>query len=111
VVTIGAVTYFVGRVSHNVGPSMEPTLATEGETTLLDRFSHVILQQPYRKGDVVVSVCPLTQSKVVCKRILAVEGDVVVQEQLFGPPTFVVVPPGQVYLKGDNPYQSRGTTC
>jgi signal peptidase I len=107
--TIQGVVQFIGYPAYNVGPSMEPTLCTEGEITFINRFDWIVRRQPVRRGDVVISLCPTDKTRVICKRVLAVENEVVIRDQLFGPPIYTLVPPGHVYLKGDNPYQSRGT--
>jgi signal peptidase I len=109
VLTIQGIVQFIGYPAYNVGPSMEPTLCTAGEITFINRFNWIVRRQPVRRGDVVISLCPTDKTRVICKRVLAVENEVVVRDQLFGPPIYTRVPPGHVYLKGDNPYQSRGT--
>jgi inner membrane protease subunit 1 len=96
------------QITLCIGPSMEPTFDTDGELAILDKFSLNILGRRIQKGEVVVAVCKTDPTKRVCKRILALENELVVREQLFGPPTYTVVPPGHVYLKGDNPFNSTG---
>ncbi len=98
--------------------SMEPTVPS-GAILLIDKFSYLI-GDPDR-GDVVVAANPLTGESIV-KRVVAVGGDSVGIEdgQLIVNGTSVVedyidnaemdgfftgpdvVPPGQVYLLGDN---------
>lgn len=102
-------TEYVYQVTLCIGPSMEPTFDTDGELAVLEKYSLLPLwYKPIRKGEVVVSMCPTNKDKRVCKRILALENELVVREQLFGPPTYTIVPPGHVFLKGDNPYNSTG---
>jgi inner membrane protease subunit 1 len=98
------------QVTLCIGPSMEPTFDTDGELAVLEKYSLLPLwNNPIRKGEVVVATCPTNIEKRVCKRVLALENELVVREQLFGPTTYTIVPPGHVYLKGDNPYNSTGT--
>lgn len=46
-----------------IGPSMMPTLNQDGDVVLIDLFSYKLLGQEYKKGDVVVSICPTNPSK------------------------------------------------
>lgn len=49
---------FVFNVTWCTGPSMEPTLATEGSFVIVDIFSHSILKKPLAMGDVVIALSP-----------------------------------------------------
>ncbi|KAJ3307633.1 hypothetical protein HDU76_004475 [Blyttiomyces sp. JEL0837] len=52
-------------------------------------------------GDVVVAISPLDPHRIVCKRVLGLPGDVVMVD-----PTekndVIKIPPGHVWLQGDN---------
>ncbi len=56
---------FVGSVTVCSGPSMLPTINNDGDVAIIDRFSPYVLGRAYRKGDVVVSICPNDPNK--CK--------------------------------------------
>ena len=108
-----------------VGPSMLPTFNTAGDVVILDRTSQWLRgeggkQRTVRElcppGSVVISRSPTNPQQTVCKRVIAVEGDAI-----WVPPTpweelaagadarrgrRVRIPPGQVWLEGDNPHNS-----
>ncbi|KAK1307668.1 hypothetical protein QJS10_CPA09g00034 [Acorus calamus] len=82
------------------GTSMYPTFNESGDVLLLERVSPRIGR--VRSGDVVLVRSPQMPKRVVCKRVVAVEGDPV-------PVSFFdrTVPEGHVWVEGDNPYTSR----
>ena len=113
------------QVTMCVGPSMLPTFNTAGDVVILDRTSQWLRgeggkQRTVRElcppGSVVISRSPTNPQQTVCKRVIAVEGDAI-----WVPPTpweelaagadarrgrRVRIPPGQVWLEGDNPHNS-----
>ncbi|KAK1280154.1 hypothetical protein QJS04_geneDACA004840 [Acorus gramineus] len=82
------------------GTSMYPTLNESGDVVLIERVSPRLGR--VRSGDVVHLRSPRIPKRIVCKRVVAVEGDPV-------PGSFFdrTVPEGHVWVEGDNPYTSR----
>ncbi|GMH40306.1 hypothetical protein BSKO_08210 [Bryopsis sp. KO-2023] len=115
------------------GPSMLPTFndpRLAGDIVLLERVSSWFpdwistargFPQPMKdfvlsrtkkleKGDVVVACSPMEANKLVCKRLVAVEGEVVDVPRGSDLPLQgkrIVVPKGHVWLEGDCPEVSR----
>lgn len=54
---------FVGNFTLCMGPSMEPTLNTDGGLVYVDIWSHKVLQKAYKPGDVVIAKHPEDQGK------------------------------------------------
>ncbi|KAF8981898.1 hypothetical protein BGZ46_002139 [Entomortierella lignicola] len=82
------------------GPSMLPTLNMTGDIVA---FEH--LTQRFSKlgtGDLVVAISPSDPSKLVCKRIIGVEGDKVCIDPISAHRQYITVPPGHYWLMGDN---------
>jgi signal peptidase I len=84
------------------GSSMQPTLNAQGDWVLVNNFA-----SSFRRGDVVIATS--NAGELVCKRITATAGDVVVpQPSPFASDApaaaavLVVVPHGHVWLEGDN---------
>ena len=100
--------------TYCIGPSMIPTIAnTPGSGTLaiVDSFSYKLSNKKYKRGDVVICASPHDVDKNVCKRIAAVGGDEVtihrrnkhhIVHPRAGPTTTIIIPPGHVWLAGDN---------
>ena len=107
------------------GPSMMPTLHEMGDVLLVDRLTPRTRAGAIARGDIVVAESAYKRDFVVCKRVLALPGDVVARaappRQGFfeAPPAraaggaaggageeLVTVPPGHVWLEGDNPLDS-----
>ena len=57
------------------GPSMYPTFEHEGDVVLVEHLSRQ--RRTLKPGDVVISVCPHEPRKMICKRLLALEGQTV----------------------------------
>lgn len=104
------------------GPSMMPTLR-DGERLLVNKLVYRF-SKPQR-GDVIVFRYPLEPSRDYIKRVIAVEGDVIeirtgrvyLNGQLIEEPyvyypglstmSSLVVPPGTVFVMGDNRQNSE----
>mmetsp|Transcript_31655 Transcript_31655/g.51090 ORF Transcript_31655/g.51090 Transcript_31655/m.51090 type:complete len:160 (+) Transcript_31655:61-540(+) len=99
---IGSIAYvfrsYVGQICLVDGPSMIPTLNERWDMVLVDCLSPRVLRRPYQVGDVVVSISPCNPRIWVCKRILGMPGDRVYPEGNVP----VKVPPGMVWIQGDN---------
>jgi hypothetical protein len=48
----------VVRPTLSAGPSMEPTLDTNGEVLITENFSRLFLLRPLQKGDVIITMTP-----------------------------------------------------
>lgn len=81
----------------STGASMTPTVHGEGALLWFEKISPQI--SGYQRGDVVVSKA-MNGPHLVCKRVVAVPGDVVSADRLNKRP--IVVPEGHVWLLGDN---------
>jgi mitochondrial inner membrane protease subunit 1 len=55
----------------------------------------------YKKGDIVLAKSPVKLNSMLCKRIVAVENEIVVVDDVE-----YFVPPGHVWIEGDNKSQS-----
>ncbi len=89
------VTTYVVDLTLCTGPSMEPTLNANSDLVLLDRVSPRLGR--IATGDIVVADSPTRPGETVCKRVSAVAG-----ERIPGSFFADVVPPGCVWLLGDN---------
>jgi len=90
-----------------VGCSMLPTLQPQGEVLLVEHMSsHFGLLEV---GDVVTSSSPENPREIICKRILAVEGQSVDLPRSWSHPfgARIVIPKGHVWLQGDNASVSK----
>jgi len=89
------VTTYVVDLTLCTGPSMEPTLNANSDLVLLDRVSPRLGR--IATGDIVVADSPTRPGETVCKRVAAIAG-----ERIPGSFFADVVPPGCVWLLGDN---------
>lgn len=92
------------------GPSMLPTLAHEGELVIEDRLSYYLFPERLARGDLAILQSPLEPGRVICKRILAMPGDIVCVDptgELSPSTEHVIVPKGHVWISGDNAAYSR----
>lgn len=108
------ITTYICGISLCVGPSMLPTLRVGGDLVFIDKLSHKLLNRPYEKGDVVISICPYDGEKTICKRIRAVAGDDIPSDNVmsdflghFYPSNTNKVPSGHVWIAGDNAANSN----
>ncbi|XP_034950397.1 mitochondrial inner membrane protease subunit 1-like [Chelonus insularis] len=85
---------YVGDFIVCTGPSMEPTLYSK-DVIFTEHISHRL--QRLKKGDIIIAKCPINPHQHICKRIIAVEGDKI----RYGFKKYVV-PPGHLWLEGDN---------
>ncbi|KVH93119.1 Mitochondrial inner membrane protease subunit 1 [Cynara cardunculus var. scolymus] len=90
------------------GPSMLPTLNLAGDVVLSEYISHRLGK--VGPGDVVLIQSPENPRKIITKRIVAMEGEVVsflVDPSRSDRSRTVVVPKGHVWIQGDNIYASN----
>lgn len=78
-----------------LGPSMQPTLNDTGDVLITEAVTPRL--QRLRKGDIVVATKPTNRRVSILKRIVGMAGDEV---------DGAIVPPGHVWLQGDNSAQS-----
>ncbi|KAL0949694.1 hypothetical protein HGRIS_009731 [Hohenbuehelia grisea] len=106
---IGAVAceYFY-KIKVVNGRSMQPTLNPDWllsrDVGVFDVFS-VQAKHHYTRGDVVALVSPMNPERMLIKRILAVEGDVVQTLPPYPDPT-VIIPKGHVWVEGDESFRT-----
>jgi inner membrane protease subunit 1 len=79
---------------------MEPLLR-DGDYVLVDNLT--VLVGDIQKGDVVVSRSPQNPLKLICKRVVAVDGDLLKTGYF----SAQHVPKGHVWLEGDNRTESH----
>jgi len=84
---------------------MYPLLDTEGEMTLVD--ARVLKVRRVRRNEVIKLHNPMPSPQLkyrsICKRVLAVEGDMVRPHGSF---EWLEIPKGYIWIEGDNPYNS-----
>ncbi|KAF8973750.1 peptidase S24/S26A/S26B/S26C [Flammula alnicola] len=100
----------IGRVSLMTGPSMLPTLATDGELVVEDVISYRHFQRALQRGDLLTVESPVQRGHIICKRLIGLPGDIVCVDPTgrLAPSTeHVVVPKGHVWISGDNAQWSR----
>jgi signal peptidase I len=88
-----------------IGPSMLPTFNSVGDIVLCDKLTPRLRR--LRRGDVVACMSPVGVGQHICKRVVGMPGDELdgqhrEQDWL----DHRVVPPGHVWLEGDNPRNS-----
>ena len=100
---------YVGHSTWCIGPSMEPTIPTQGTFVLVNSYSYSWGEKKtYNVGDIVISISPNDPDKQVCKRIAAVAGDEVIihsknkHHYSVRGSAPIIIPPGHVWLAGDN---------
>ncbi|CAM9260569.1 unnamed protein product [Choristocarpus tenellus] len=95
---------------HNLpqlaGPSMLPTFNRGSDIALTDRLTPRLWG--VNRGDVVVTRTPQNVNQIVCKRIIATAGEIVLvkSKQWYMGTRKVKVPVGHVWIEGDNPNNS-----
>lgn len=99
-----AVNSLLVSVASVRGRSMQPTLNAGlsqnavRDRVLLDKFS-VRWRHKYRRGDVVTLASPQAPGETLIKRLVGVEGDVVLDRG----GRVHVIPPGRCWVEGDSP--------
>eukprot|EP00775_Hariotina_reticulata_P001201 gene1200-1539_t len=95
-----------GFISKVDGPSMFPTFTGRGDFVLVEALPG--FTDRIQVGDIVICTRPIQADENIIKRVTAVEGQ---QVNVFRPgqltPVQVKVPPGHVWLTGDNLILSR----
>jgi inner membrane protease subunit 1 len=117
---------YVAEVARCTGESMEPTLRDRGDVVLVEKWTPGWRQ--LCRGDVVIAASPWDPSKLLCKRVVGLPGDLVSLQPtpslhglgitlpfvLDDDPddfrleraghggTLTIVPRGHVWLQGDN---------
>jgi inner membrane protease subunit 1 len=91
------------EISPTVGSSMYPTFDIFGDLVLLQKYK---LDQ-IRVGDVISAKSPIEPHKLVLKRVVGKEGDVVKIDPLDPDSKFVQIPKGKLWIVGDNLRFSR----
>eukprot|EP00878_Enallax_costatus_P026389 GHUV01028321.1.p1 GENE.GHUV01028321.1~~GHUV01028321.1.p1 ORF type:complete len:168 (+),score=18.52 GHUV01028321.1:205-708(+) len=97
-----AFTDCIASVLRVEGASMKPTLNPDGSASdwvLVEKLS-VKLQRRYRRGEVVVLWAPDNPHQQIIKRLLALEGDTIIENSKKR--TWVEVPQGRCWVEGDN---------
>ncbi|KAF8317379.1 LexA/Signal peptidase, partial [Clavulina sp. PMI_390] len=110
------------------GPSMLPTLRSRNDWLLDDRISHRIHgYESIKRGSLVIYVAPYDRTRIVCKRLVGLPGDVICVDPYPDPPSefedkdgdivtthslstsprHIVVPEGHFWAQGDNRSFSR----
>ncbi|KAJ3150273.1 hypothetical protein HDU86_006664 [Geranomyces michiganensis] len=92
---------YIGEASVSIGPSMLPTFNVAHDLVFFEKLS--IRWRPLQLGDVVVCVSPRNPARPICKRVLGLPGDTVyVDPTVPGGAKPVTIPPGHIWLQGDN---------
>ncbi|GFR45042.1 hypothetical protein Agub_g6412 [Astrephomene gubernaculifera] len=98
--------YVVSRygvfVSKVTGPSMFPTFAGRGDFVIAEAVTPMWGQ--LHKGDVVICTRPVDPAESIIKRVVALEGEEVVlyPDRESSEVRRIKVPPGHVWIQGDN---------
>lgn len=89
---------------------MMPTLADSGEIVVEDRLSIRWNPTGIARGDLITLYSPLDPSRIICKRVIGLPGDVVCVDptgQKAPSTEHVVIPKGHLWISGDNAAMSR----
>ncbi|KAG2129963.1 peptidase S24/S26A/S26B/S26C [Suillus clintonianus] len=95
----------VGGPCFLAGPSMLPTLDNSGEMAIESILPHRLFPSQLGRGELVTLRSPVNPSRVICKRVIGLPGDVVCVDPtgLKAPSTeHVLVPKGHIWVAGDN---------
>ncbi|GIL60043.1 hypothetical protein Vafri_14665 [Volvox africanus] len=93
-------------VSKVTGPSMLPTFGGQGDFVIAEAVTPMWGQ--LKPGDVVICTRPVDPAESIIKRVVAVEGEEVVlyPDRESSEVRRLTVPPGHVWIQGDNLTQS-----
>uniref|UniRef100_A0A383VE91 Peptidase S26 domain-containing protein n=1 Tax=Tetradesmus obliquus TaxID=3088 RepID=A0A383VE91_TETOB len=95
-----------GFLSKVDGPSMFPTFTGRGDWVVAEALPG--LSDRVQVGDVVISTRPIQADENIIKRVTAVQGQTVNVDKAGSiAPVQIQVPPGHVWLQGDNLILSR----
>lgn len=86
--------------------SMEPTLS-EGQIVVIkpvDSWLGGVKFEQIKRGDLIIAKNPTDPQQNICKRVTGLEGDRIPLEYR---ETYRFVPPGRVWVEGDNSTESR----
>jgi inner membrane protease subunit 1 len=89
---------------------MLPTLAESGEIVIEDRLTYRLNPGSVARGDLITLRSPIDPSRIICKRVLGLPGDVICVDPTGekAPSTqHVVIPKGHIWISGDNAAFSR----
>lgn len=89
------------EMHYSMGLSMLPTLNPRGEIVLLNKWKYKYGQN-IKVGDVVVARKPNDSTKLICKRVIGLPGDIVCKDPTTLPHEYLRVPLGHAWLTGDN---------
>jgi len=100
----------VGGLCFMAGPSMLPTLDNSGELVVESILPYRLFPSHLARGELITLTSPVNPSRIICKRVLGLPGDVVCVD-----PTgikalsteHVIVPKGHIWIVGDNASWSR----
>ncbi|KAI9106104.1 peptidase S24/S26A/S26B/S26C [Phlyctochytrium arcticum] len=92
---------YVAEITLCIGPSMLPTFNFAGDLLVVEHVSQM-LGRPVKLGDVVACVSPTDPQRFLCKRILGLPGDTVAVDPVKWKQSHVTIPPGHIWLEGDN---------
>ena len=82
---------------------MMPTLSFAGDWVIQDHWTYKF-RSPVR-GELIVAWAPYDPTRVICKRVIGVEGDIICVDptgERAPSDEHVVVPKGHVWVMGDN---------
>ena len=91
------------EISPTIGSSMFPTFDIIGDFVLLKKWQ----KDKVQVGDVVSCVSPIEPGKLVLKRVIGMEGDVVKIDPLDPNSKLLKIPKGKIWITGDNLRFSR----
>ncbi|EGD81465.1 inner membrane protease subunit [Salpingoeca rosetta] len=98
--SIHITTTYIGNLTVSKGPSMMPTINPSGDILLTETITPRMGK--LQRGDVIVAKSVTNPKSLVCKRIIAMEGERVCVNPTGFPKRFRTVPRGRVWLQGDN---------
>ncbi|KZW04458.1 LexA/Signal peptidase [Exidia glandulosa HHB12029] len=91
---------------RSMSPTFNPDPAPTRDIVLFERGPAIAPQwwySPLKRGDIVYLKSPTDPDVLLVKRIVALEGDVVVPRTMYAYPGRVHIPPGHAWVEGDEP--------